>query len=110
MLTATCVAAGCGAGQPSYAGDWAREGVRVSLIKTGGDTSCSRYVELEMVDDLRFHSNPWVESLAVIVNVSGSLLEPAAPRTQKLVLAWQHTLLLLLGQRTLAWGGCSYTC
>lgn len=71
--TCTAVAfAGCLAGQPSYAGDWAREGVRVSMVKTGDDNSCSRYVTLEMVDELRFHSNPWVESLAIIVNVSGS--------------------------------------
>lgn len=75
LLTAACTAAGCGAGQPSYVGDWAREGVRVSLVKTGGTApGCSRYVELEMVDELRFHSNPWVESLAVIVNVSRTLL------------------------------------
>jgi hypothetical protein len=72
-LTHTAVAfAGCLAGQPSYAGDWARDGVRVSMVKTGDDNSCSRYVTLEMVDELRFHSNPWVESLAIIVNVSGS--------------------------------------
>jgi hypothetical protein len=69
-----CPSAGCLAGQPSYAGDWAREGVRVSMVKTGDDNSCSRYVTLEMVDELRFHSNPWVESLAIIVNVSGCKL------------------------------------
>jgi hypothetical protein len=53
-----------------YAGDWARAGVRVSLVKTGNDNSCSRYVTLEMVDEDRFARNPYAESLAVIVNVS----------------------------------------
>lgn len=53
-----------------YAGDWARKGVRVSLIKTGDSTTCSRYVTLEMVDEERFHSNPYADQLAIIVNVS----------------------------------------
>lgn len=64
--------AGCAPGQGMYAGDWARAGVRVSLVKTGNDDSCSRYVTLEMVDEDRFARNPYAESLAVIVNVSDS--------------------------------------
>lgn len=59
---------GCAPGQPMYAGDWAREGVRISLVKTGTDASCSRYVTLEMVDEDRYARNPYAESLAVIVN------------------------------------------
>lgn len=57
-----------------YAGDWARTGVRVSLVKTGNDNSCSRYVTLEMVNEDRFVRNPYAESLAVIVNVSDRAL------------------------------------
>lgn len=51
-----------------YAGDWARKGVRISLVKTGNDTSCSRYVTLEMVDEDRYARNPYAESIAIIAN------------------------------------------
>jgi len=53
-----------------YAGDWAQKGVRISLVKTGNNNACSRYVTLEMVDEERFHSNPFANELAIIVNVS----------------------------------------
>lgn len=64
-------------GEEFYAGDWARKGVRISMAKTGNDNACGRYVTLEMVDEPRFHSNPYAESLAVIVNVSAWCLCPA---------------------------------
>lgn len=53
-----------------YAGDWARNGVKVSLVKIGDSDTCSRYVTLEMADEARFHSNPYADQLAIIVNVS----------------------------------------
>ncbi len=70
--TVAAAAAGCLPGQPNYVGDWAHNGVRISLVKTGDSTTCSHSVILQMVDDPRFHSNPWVDSLAVVVMVSAT--------------------------------------